>query len=478
MPAAPLLFGNNQQSGDQELGGASPLAINVVTDGVGAVRRRPGISAWDGFPTVAPSTESVIGLFDFQDELYVVYANRQIVKIAGGVATNLSTFGLASYLAGTGRPVFADTQFRLVIAGGAAPEKVDSGETVAERLGGSPPDSTHIVAIASSLVSNDLTEPATYDQVRISGNGDAGNETWNPLDEVPANARPDGIVSVQASTNQLYVFGNRTLQTFVPDASGTPPRIFAPLATIQRGCAAPHGIVAVDDDFAWLTEQRVFVRSDGRSVTEMSDGISATLDAVGTVSDAFGFRWTADQFDCLAWVFPTDGRTFVSQSAGGWAQWHGWTDGAGHTPFPATAFHFWPEQNLYLVGLADGTIAQLDSTGTSDLGARIKAEVRTGFINRDTDAHKHCEAVRFTFKRGQTAGVEPQVLLSWRDTLGPFCAPLRLGLGTVGDYVFTVERRSLGTYRARQWRLEFTDAVDFALARAEEIFTSGDPADA
>lgn len=469
MPSAPLFFGNDQQSGNQQLAGASPLAINVVTDGAGAVRRRPGISAWSGFPATAPVAQQVVGLYDFEGEVYAVYENRQIVKISAGVATNLSTFGLVSYLNGTGRPVFAETQFRLVIAGGGAPEKIDSGEVVAERLGGSPPDSTHIVAIAQSLVSNDLTEPATYDQVRVSGLGDAGNETWSPLDEVPANARPDGIVSVQASTNQLYVFGNRTLQVFTPDASA----LFAPLAALQRGCVAPHGVIAVDEDFAWLTEQRVFVRSDGRSITELSDSISATLDGMTTVSDAYGLRWTADQFDCLAWVFPTDGRTFVSQAGGGWGQWHGWTDGSGHTLFPATAHHFWPDENLHLVGLADGTIARLDSAAVDDLGGRIKAETRTGFINRDTDAHKHCQAVRFTFRRGHASGTEPHVLLSWRDDLGAFCSPLRLGLGAQGDYVFTVERRSLGTYRARQWRLEFSDAVDFVLARAEEIYTVG-----
>ena len=65
------------------------------------------------------------------------------------------------------------------------------------------------------------------------------------------------------------------------------------------------------------------------------------------------------------------------------------------------------------------------------------------------------------------------MLLSWRDDLGDFCRPIRMTLGATADYVFTVERRSLGTYRARQWKVEFTEAVDFVLARAEETFTVG-----
>lgn len=471
MPSGQLYFGNDQKSGDQQLAGASPLAINVIADSAGAVMRRPGIAAWSGFPAVSPSANSVSGLYDFEGALYVVYSDRRIFKIEDGVATNLSTGGGPSFLAGTARPVFAETAFRLVISGGGAPEKVDSGEVVAERVGGSPPDSSHMVAVSSRLVSNDLTGASTADTFRYSDTGSAGNEVWDVLSFQTAEARPDGIVAVEAGTNQIYAFGARTLQAFsaARDTGGS----FPTLSTIQRGCAAAYSIIRSDEDFAWLTDQRQFVLSDGRSVTPLSDPIARTLDAMDTVSDAYGFRWYADQFDCLAWLFPTDGRTFVVQQGGGWAQWHGWTEGQGHTSLPITAHHYWPEENVHLVGLSDGTIATLDTAAADDLGVTIKAEVLTGFINRDTDAYKHCQGARFTFKRGVGVATDPQVLLSWRDNLGAFCQPVRLALGTAGDYVFTIEKRSLGTYRARQWKLEFTEAVDFVLARAEEFFTVG-----
>jgi hypothetical protein len=217
------------------------------------------------------------------------------------------------------------------------------------------------------------------------------------------------------------------------------------------------------------------VVSDGRSVTVMSDAIAATLDAVVTASDCYGFRWSADQFDVLCWQMPSDGRTFAAQVGGGWAQWHGWDTPHGHILFPAKTVYFWEQENLHLVGMADGSIAMLDSAATTDLGATIKAETVTGFINRETDAWKACECVRFTFKRGValTSSFEPQVLLSWRDSQGAFCAPLRLGLGFGGDPIFTIECRTLGMYRARQWKLEFTDAADFVLARAEETYSIG-----
>jgi len=480
MPTAPIYFGNDQKSGDQELAGASPLAINVITDGAGAIRRRPAIAAWSDFPGVEEDSP-IIGLYAWEDELYYVNENRHIYKINPdtGTTTDLSVGGGPSYLAGAARPIFAETSFRLVIAGGAEPEKIDSGETTAERLGGSPAPASHVVAIASRLVFNDLSDASTDDNIQYStGVGSAGNELYDPLAFTRAEAKPDSIVGLFGNSNELYVFGRRSLQVYVPEvvevvAGGV--TLFTPQRAVSYGCAAGYSIIEGDEGFHWLDDKRRFMTSDGRGATEISAPISRTLDGIAVVTDCFGFRWIADQFDAMAWIFPSDGRTFVAQGDGGWSQWHGWTQGSGHTIFPIKSHHFWPERNVHLVGMADGSIATLDTDAQSDLGTVFKAEILTGFIDHDTTATKHCEAVRFFFQRGHGASTTtpPQVLLSWRDSLGDFTTPIRLSLGLAADYAFSVERRSLGTYRSRQWKLEFTDAVDFVLARCEETYAVG-----
>lgn len=476
MPTAPLTFGNDQRA-DQELAGASPLAVNVITDGAGAVRRRPGISTWSGAPASVDEASSVEGMTAFEGELYYVNANRHIYKIDPDTqtSTDLSTGGGPSFLAGSSRPVFATTQFRLFIAGGGALEKVDSSETTAERVGTSspPPICTHVAAQASRVLVNDLTDATRRGMISFSRAGSAGNETFEgpPFGIVTAEANPDALVALYSNGNEAYAFGERTFQIFTPD----PNIVLAPSRAVSYGCSAPYSVIEGDSEFHWLDHARRFVTSDGRGATEISAQIGRTLDTVSSVSDCFGFRFLADQFDMLCWVFPSDGRTFAVQAGGGWAQWHGWTTGQGHTLLPVRSHYFWPEENVHLVGLSTGQIAQLDMTAYDDLGETIKAEVRTGFVSRETMAVKHCEAVRFFFKRGHTssATAAPQVLLSWRDDLGGFCSPVRLSLGVSGDHTFTVERRSLGTYRSRQWRLEFTEAVDFVLAGCTETFSVG-----
>jgi len=465
MSEARLMFGNRQASGDSALAGAPALAINVLVDGKGAVRRRPGISAWDGFPATIADASEIQGITTFEDEVYYVNAGRRVRRVNGSGDTQLSTSDPVTLLAGTSRPVFASTPYRLVIAGGGVPLKVESGASVTAVLGGSPPSSTSVLAQSERLFSNDLTSAATSGKIRFSAPGTTGEEEWDALDFATAAADPDPLTAIHGSSNEMFAFGERSLQIFNPDPVG----VITPGRALRIGVTAGYSPIQVDESFGVLDIQRRFLLTDGRAYEDISGEIAATIDNITTVSDCWGFRYNADQFDCLVWVMPSDGRSFAWQRGSGWGQWHGWN--AGHSLLPVRSHHYWQEENVHLVGLATGQIAQLDSTANTDLGATIKAEVTTGFQNHDTDGWKHCQALHLVFQRGQSA-TAGTVLLSWRDSLGEYGNPVRVSLGVTGDYVQTVTLRSLGMYRQRDWKLEMSDAVDLVLARAVEVYTT------
>lgn len=482
MPVAQLNFGNQQATGDQALAGSPGLAFNVVVDGAGAVRRRPGIAAWASFPSSGYEASNVDAITSFNGNLvwvagdYPLFFGERwrrvwtLLNSTTGALEELSENSEESLVHGPDRPHFAETQFRLIAcAGGTLMTKYDVGASATDDF--ATVAANQVVALASRVITNDLTSASTSGRIKYSGVGSAGNETFGALGFVSAEARPDAVVALRENSNELYVFGETTLQVFSPD----PQYVFVPGRTINRGCASADSVVRVDESFAWLDEQRQFVVSDGRSIDVVSDPIAAVLDSMETVSDCYGYRVNLDQFDCLVWSFPTDGRTFCYQRGGGWSQWSGWTDGVGHTRFAPLSHYYFSTDNVHLVGLSTGQVAELTTSATSDLGSHIKAEVTTGFMNHGTDAKKFTDCLRLTFKRGQTAtgSAEPTVLLSWRDNLGAFGNPRRIGLGTTGDYVFTKELRSLGGYHRRQWRLEFTGAADFVLAGAEETFSVG-----
>lgn len=472
---ARIPFGNLQASGLEELGGASPVAMNVVADSTGTVRKRPGLTAY--FSAVVDS-QGISALYEtVAGDVYAVAGSipkRNLYWIQPGGPVNLSGHP-TSDVRGRLRPVIAETESLLVFAGGAEPEKLVLSTRMPSQLAGGPPQGSHVVANSNRLVMNevvaDVRSGFNYSDV-AAGSSFAGFETWTGADSLVAgfnsvDGKPDPVIAIHENTSEIFCFGSTSLQVFNSDGSVF---VWGPVVTRELGCAAPYSIVKVDQQFAWLDHLRRFVTSDGRSQTVISDSIQRTLQDMDTVSDCFGYRVKTGWVDALVWTFPTDGRTFAYQQGAGWAEWTGW-DGTHWTPFLVTAQTNLKARGRVLVGTSDGRVATVDLSQTQDLGSDINAYIITGFQDHDTDAPKSCNRVRFALRRGETeTDTEPVLLLSWRDDLGPWEPAIPISLGAAGDYDPVVPLWGLGVYRRRQWKLEFTDAADLALVSATEEF--------
>lgn len=477
MPTQPIIFGNAQESGEQVLAGASPYAVNVLTDGKGAVRRRPGLAAYGRASTAVVDATGIAGLHvTAGDDVIAVGTNRRLYRlnVAGGF-DDLSAHMVSELLPGASRPVFAENAVALIVAGGAEIQKLDLTTFVSTRLSATstdaPPKASHVAANASRFVANDVTPLSTSarDQLRYSRTGVVDYDEWPARFFVSAEAKPDAVLAVAENVNEVWAWGLSTTQIFIPDASS----VYAPSRTLRYGIGAVGSIVDVDGQFAWFDPKKRFVLSDGRSVQDISGPIAATLDGLSEWEDCFGYRVQEDQWDALVWSFPTDGRTFCYQMGGGWSQWHAHdANNSSLVPFPVTGAAFRDADNTNLVGLSSGKVVMLDATVADDLGEPIVCDVITGGLSRGTHLRKWCQAVRLTMKRGETEDGEdePEALLSWRDDLGAWSDALHIGLGSGEDREITVELRSLGVYRTRHWRLVYSGEAEWVLASAEEDF--------
>ncbi len=475
MAQQPIPFVPAQASGVEELAGASPLAVNVVIDEAGAVRRRPGIVALanpaqvdaDGITALhVTSTGKVYAVGGTADA-------RTLYRLIGGTATSLSV-SPTGYLKGTGRPFIAETEAMLAIAGGSDIQRIYLTGDVSDRLSADAPLASHVIANNSRLLANN----ATTDRGRINysdnaaGSATAGHESWAIATDstagfFEAEARPDPAIALHENTNEVFVFGATSVQVYAPDGQF----VYSPVSTREYGLIAPGAVVKSDGQFFWMDHLRRIVRSDGRSFEVISDPIKRSLDAIADVSDGFAYRVVIGSVDAVCFCFPGDDRTFVYQ-AGGWCLWMGWdtvTNNFKRLPVNAVALD--PTQGTVLVGTTDGYAGQMDMAAYTDLGEPINVNVTTGYLSRGTDARKHCRCVRLAFRRGETlTATEPTVMLSWRDDGGAWSASMTVGLGASGDYDPVVELRSLGTYRRRQWRLEFQGTEEFVLVSATEEF--------
>lgn len=526
MPTASIPFAPTLETSSEEIAGASSEAYNLIIDARGTLRRRPGIGAYTG---VAPATSidaaGVLGLYltqakvahtsgtddvsgTFPGVLYAIGATvnasgsghnrgRNIYRVAGGTATLLTgttdedRLSTPAAIATTRfpRPIFAETEALLVIAGGAEIEKVDiRPETFsapnfttnadyhdASFLGGCPPLASHVFANSSRICANDTQLDQTkvrYSDISQGIVDFVGHETWSPSPGAAgfftAEARSDNIVACAENTNDIYLFGTTSLQLFAPDGQAT----FAPSVTREAGCLAPYGIIKSDDTFVWLDHLTRIVSSDGHEWNDIGGAIQKTLDELTTPTDAFGYRYSETFADCLVFRFETDAETLVLQPGVGWGRWgSGDPDLGTDTLFPVLSHHLRSDGGLNVVGLTDGTIRVLSVEFEDDLGAPIVAFARTGFIDRESDKLKLSKAVYLTFKRSVSDSRGASCSLEWRDSLADewMSVDIDLGVGD-GDMTPTVELRSLGVYRRRQWRLRWASEPGLFLVRASEDF--------
>lgn len=473
--AQPINFGSSQKSGLDPLAGAGELSMNVYTDKVGVVRRRPGISALGDAPSTAVAAGGVSGLFSTGDNRLLVVgdgAERNIFEVSGGAVRQL-----AVPVGGTGRPQFAQTEMLVAIAGGSAPVKYLRVERDTSLLGGNPPKASHILGANLRLVANDVQLDRTKARFSDIAQGTlsyAGLETWDPTTPptagyFTAEARPDPVVGIGENTSEIFVWGSESLQIFTPD----PTFIFAPTTTIPYGLGAPYSVVKADQHFFWFDQYRRFIMSDGRSREDISEGIAKTLEQIDVVDDCFGYRVVTDNLDAVVWTFPTDGRTFAFQKGSGWAQWSGFNK--NWTRFKVNAHCYRISDGLNVVGTTDGFLGKFDHSVSSDLGETINAYTVTGYEDRGTDMRKHCQVVRLALRRGTVSGsTAPVGFLGWRDRPGPWEAKIPVSFGASNDTEIVVELRSLGVYRRRQWMFEFSGTEELSLVRASEEFEVAD----
>jgi hypothetical protein len=482
MTVEQIPFGAPLASGLDPLTGASPSVINVIVDAGGTVRRRPGIRASSLAPSTAIDTEITSVHATLGGRVYATGAItsglRPVYRVGATSTAALGTNSL-SQLLGSAHPTVVETDSLLVWSAGDIPQKVVLSSDLCSRLQGNagrdPPKASHIAYAAAQLWANDADNPAyVFFSAPSIGTDYGGHEIWSTGSINPTygesgvyllSAKPDDVVAVAESTNEIFIFGESSLQVLAM----TNLQDWA--SSHEYGCGARYSIIKVDERFAYIDQYRRFVVTDGRGVQDITGEIAKTLEDIETWDDCFGYRVQEREYDILVWTFPTDGRTFAYNLSGKhWAQWHG-RAGGNWSRFKVNAHTVHQPTSQNLVGTTDGYVSELSASASTDLGDDIVAHVETGFRTHGTTAKKWCRSVRMTFKRGTTTGTsEPVAWLQWADEPGQWKEPRAVSLGVAGEVNPVVKLYSLGTYRQRAWRLIFSGSEELALIRADEEF--------
>jgi len=111
----------------------------------------------------------------------------------------------------------------------------------------------------------------------------------------------------------------------------------------------------------------------------------------------------------------------------------------------------------------------------------IHVEVTSGFTDHGTTAQKHCKTLLLKFKRtfsdlpiptttpaGVLVSPSGVVRISKRDDIGDWKLVKEVQLSS--NRSPAIQIRSLGVYRTRQWKVEYSGGDDLQLVSAQEEF--------
>lgn len=477
-------------------------ATNWLTDVGGSSVLRPAIVNTQLDPgryvATTGTLTGIIGtyvwrsVFDQREYLIYVRADRTVwaKDLVTNVTTGLSTAGVAATLldGAATTVIFAEDSQRLVMAGGGQLQ-IWTGTGLTARIGATvfgvsqpPLSATHVIDLQNYLVANNAALPGGNNQISWSNLGDGNHGTWSPLNFNTADADPDPIVGVYANLREVFAFGQRTLQVFGIGADPTLP--FQSAVSVALGCAAAYSPIRLDAEFAWLDQNRRFVISDGRSISEISQQISKIIRDMSTVSDGRGFRIRIAYWDLLVWVFPTAGLAFVynqNQSASQgytvnnskWFIWRGWSGVDTFAALRFATYAYWQTGNLHIVG--DTLFENLwtlsaDASSDSAPGQPIVAERVTERLDWGSAKRKRCRKVRFYCKRGINATSATSLDVAKSDDDAAWSGMATLTLGVAGDYQGFIDWYPGGIYRRRQYRVRYSGGDAISITKAVEYW--------
>lgn len=304
---------------------------------------------------------------------------------------------------------------------------------------------------------------------------------WNGTDEFQKEAYPDYVRSILANNQQLYVFGQQSMQVYTTTADQT---VFQPIdgAMAMIGSISPWGPVAINDQVFFIGG------AQGGLSAYVLDGFTPKRISTYAVEET----WNAASLgtDCVSYAYQEEGHPFwvinfgsqmwgYDTSTGAWHERKFYSDVVGFLP-NTTLYHAFVQwsgttASQHITGGGDGKIYNTSVNIYDDNGSNIKwqralpymyAEGRRMFFGRGT----------LDMETGTVAGGQPEPVISldYSDDRGvTFSTPRTAGIGTHGQTAKRVYWKSNGSSHERVFRLSGVGKSKVALVTMDMEVSEG-----
>jgi hypothetical protein len=305
------------------------------------------------------------------------------------------------------------------------------------------------------IVFADLSDPSAVDSSYIA----------------KAESNPDDTTAVHTFKQQIFVFGEESIEPWYFTDSGRPP--YSPIqnSISQVGTTAPSSISSNKNYLYFLGSDLNVYRLSGLEPQSVSNpSIGNDFASYSTVTDAIGQCITLRGQNFYYLTFPTGNKSWLfSEDTGAWVNLASGVDGDAHY------------MNSYMkVGAKDlvtdrrnGNIYELDFdtyTDNGDLIQRMRDTVEiSGKSLRVPDRELFMSRLEVVLESGTSLvnSDDARIVMQYSDDSGNTWSPDRpMTIGAQGEYLTKVEWFGLGSFYKRMFRFWTTDAVKFTLLSA------------
>ncbi len=313
----------------------------------------------------------------------------------------------------------------------------------------------------------------------VSDVGDAA--TINGLNYATAESDADDLVRVYAFNQLLYLFGEKSIETWFNTGSGNPPFERVEGGIVRVGLGAIHSVANTPDlIFFFGSDGQIYGMSGSTADVISTKAIAREISNFGTVSDAHGRAINIDGQWLYVLTFVNGNRTFIYEVDGG--EWFEWSSGVSQGRHYSSSYAF--AFRKHLVGdERNGNIYELDPDTYTDNGDAIVRVRDTGVIHGALFGAPGKKIWMNSFELimetgagiiGSGQGSDPRVILQYSDDGGRTWSTERWAtIGKLGEFEWRVRWFNLGSFMNRIMRIKTSDPVYFSIHSSQADLEMG-----
>jgi hypothetical protein len=294
------------------------------------------------------------------------------------------------------------------------------------------------------------------DRIYASDIGDAASV--DALSFFTAESDPDPGVGLLVLYDELWVFGETTVEPFSQTGDPDNPLSRSLGRRFNRGCAAQASIVAMDNSAFWLGDDRVIYRAADRPLRVSDNHLEGLLRACDDIASVTAFKLLFEGHELYVVNIPDQGSWAydVSNPKLGWVEWASFGLGNFRCAHGVIA-----DGLSYLGDRLTGKVWSVDPDAYTDGGEPVEL-VCAAAVTAGVQQWTRCDNIVLegAVGVGPEDGSDPQVELRYSDDKGKTWSPWRArSLGTVGKYGQVVRWNGLGRFQ-RQRLFEVRSTAD------------------